>query len=181
MKVARYVASAIFALALISPVAHGASMLDHAIRTSFLPEFDHYATVAVRTRPNLEYTGSEWIEQSRTVVGTYVVDLTKDPRYGDKTTVTEREAGKERGNQIPLLVAEEKLLIVSKFCAMAALAPAKMKAAVTALRNYDITIQYAYVEANGMIPPYSVNIIAADVAHCVPEQLAGDGPSSHPN
>jgi hypothetical protein len=157
-------------------------MLDHAIRTSFLPEFDSYATVAVRARPNLEYTGSEWIEESRTVVGTYVIDLTKDPRYRNETAVTERrEAGKETGDQIPMLVAEEKLLIVSKFCAVAALAPAKMKAAVAALRNYDITIQYAYVEANGMIPPVSVNITAADVAHCVPEQLAGDGSNSHRN
>jgi hypothetical protein len=182
MTSAKHVATAIFALALISPVVHGASMLDHAIRTSFLPEFDDYAAVSVRTRPDMEYTGSEWVEQSRTVVGTYVVDLAKDPTYGDESTVAERrEAGEEIGSQISLLVAEEKLLIVSKFCAMAALAPAKMRVAVTALRDFDITIQYAYSEANSMIPPYSVNITAADLAHCVPEKLAGDGPSSHRN
>ncbi len=182
MKVAQYVASAVFALALISPVAHGASMLEHAIRTSFLPEFDSYATVAVRTRPNLQYTGSEWIEQSRTVVGTYVVDLTNDPRFRDETTVTDRrEAGKETGEQIPLLVTEEKLLIVNTFCNMAVMAPQRMKAAVTALRDYDITIQYAYVEANSIIPPYAVNITAGDVAHCVREQLAKDDPTLHRN
>jgi hypothetical protein len=182
MKVAKYSVSAIFAMALISPVAHAASMLDHAIRTSFLPEFDSYATVAVRTRPDMKYTGSEWIGQSRTIVGSYVVDLTKGRLYRDEMTATQRrEARNEIRGQIPMLVAEEKLLIVSKFCAMAALAPAKMQAAVAALRNYAITIQYAYVEANNIIPPYSVDITAADVAHCVPEQLAGDDPSAHRN
>ena len=121
-----------------------------------------------RIRPDREYAGSEWNDQSRTIVGTYVIDLTKAPLSdGDMTVAQWREAGREIRGQLPMLAAKEKRLIVKMFCAMAAVEPEKMKAAVAALRDYDITIQYAYLEANNIIPPYAVSVTAADVAHCI--------------
>ena len=168
MKVTKYVAGALFALALTAPMVHASSLLESAMRTNFLPQFDRSSKFVARVRPDREYAGSEWKDQSRTIVGTYVVDLTKDPVYEDNMTVTQwREAGREIRGQIPMFIAKEKRLIVKMFCGMAAIEPEKMKAAVAALRDYHITIQYAYLEANNIIPPYAVRITAADVAHCV--------------
>ena len=168
MKAAKYIAGALVALTLLVPVAHASPALDKAMRTNFLPEFDRSSKFVARTRPDREYTGSEWIGPSRTIVGTYVVDVTKDPLYDGEITVAQwREAGRETRDQISLLVAKEKMLIVKMFCAMAAVDLEKMKAAVAALRDYDITIQYAYLEANNIIPPYAVRLTATDVAHCV--------------
>lgn len=168
MKVTKYIAGALFAFTLTTPTTHASSILESAMRANFLPEFDRSSKFVARIRPDREYAGSDWKDQSRTIVGTYVVDLRKDPVYdGDMSVAQWREAGREIRGQIPMLAAKEKRLIVKMFCGMAAVDPEKMKAAVEALRDYDITIEYAYLEANNIIPPYAVSITAADVAHCV--------------
>lgn len=168
MNITKCLTGALFALTLTAPAAHASSMLESAMRANFLPEFDRSSKFVARVRPDREYAGSEWKNQTRTIVGTYVVDLTKDPVYDGGMTVAQwREAGREIRGQIPMFAAKEKRLIVKMFCGMAAMEPEKMKAAVAALRDYDITIQYAYLEANNIIPPYAVDITADDVAHCV--------------
>lgn len=168
MTLTKCLAGALFALTLTAPATHASSMLENAMRANFLPEFDRSSTFVARIRPDREYVGSEWEDQSRTIVGTYVIDLTKAPvSDGDMTVAQWREAGAEMRGQLPMLAAKEKRLIVKMFCGMAAVDPQKMKAAVAALRDYDITIQYAYLEANNIIPPYAVRIKADDVAHCV--------------
>jgi hypothetical protein len=143
MNVTKCVAGALFALALTAPAARASSMLESAMRADFLPEFDRSSKFVARIRPDREYAGSEWKNQTRTIVGTYVVDLTKAPVYGGDMTIAQwREAGREIRGQIPMFAAKEKRLIIKMFCGMAAVEPEKMKAAVAALRDYDITIHW---------------------------------------
>ena len=95
MTLTKCLAGALFALTLTAPATYASSALEQALRANFLSEFDRSSMFVARIRPDREYAGSEWNDQSRTIVGTYVIDLTKAPLSdGDMTVAQWREAGR---------------------------------------------------------------------------------------